>query len=174
MDLFLEVFKYSLPAIIVFLTTFFLVRWFLKSDANRRKQEFLLNQHKETLPIKMTAYERLTLFLERISAESIIIREQPKARTSKELQANLLAAIRTEYEHNIAMQVYLPPITWSLVKKAKEEMVRLVNISASLVKSEDPSIALGKTILEQFPNDTAYHLKKALDTLKSDIQDFYS
>ncbi len=174
MEVFLEMFKYILPSIIVLITSLLLVRWFLKNDADRRKQEFLLSKHKDNLPTRLHAYERLTLFLERISAESIVIREQSESATCKQFQAKLLAAIRTEYEHNIAMQVYLPSNTWNLIKSAKEEMVRLVNVSAGMVKPEAPSIALGKTMLEQYQNTTSYHFKKALDALKNDVQSFYN
>jgi hypothetical protein len=170
----LELIKYILPSLVVFFTALLLVRWFLKNDLERRRQEFLLLKHKDSLPTRLAAYERLTLFLERISAESLVIREQGKTTTCKHFQAHLLSTIRTEYEHNIAMQVYMPPLTWNLIKAAKEEMVRLVNICSGIVKPEDPSIALGKTMLEQYPNSTAYHIKKALEALKNDVQTFYS
>ncbi len=173
MDVFLEVIKYILPSLIVFFTSIFLVRWFLKSDLERKRQEFLLGKFKESLPTRLAAYERITLFLERINAESIVIREQSPTLNCRQFQANLLSTIRTEFEHNIAMQVYLPSATWDLVKKAKEEMVRLVNVSAGYVKPEDPAIALGKTLLEQYQNETAYHFKKALETLKNDVQTLY-
>ncbi len=174
MEIFLELMRYTIPSIVVLIFTLLLVRWFLKSENDRRKQEFLIGQNKDSLPMRIAAYERLTLFLERINAESIIIREQPNARSVKDLQAKLLAAIRTEYEHNMAMQVHLPPSTWLLVRNAKEEMIRTVNVSANLVKPGDPSIALGKTVLEQYPNTAAYHIKKALDGLKTDVQSFYN
>ncbi|MGQ1786219.1 MULTISPECIES: DUF7935 family protein [unclassified Saccharicrinis] len=174
MEVFLELLRYTVPSIVAFIFTLLLVRWFLKSENDRRKQELLIGQNKDALPLRIAAYERLTLFLERISAESIVIREQPHAATAKELQANLLAAIRTEYEHNMAMQVHLPPATWLLVRNAKEEMIRTVNISANMVNPAHASMALGKTILEQYPNAAAYHVKKALDNLKLDVQSFYN
>ncbi|WP_075590652.1 DUF7935 family protein [Labilibacter marinus] len=174
MEVFLEVLQYTIPSLIVLVFTLIIVRWFLKSENDRRKQELLLSQNRDSLPLRIAAYERLTLFLERISAESIIVREQPSARTVKDFQAILLSSIRTEYEHNMAMQVHLPTSTWQLVRNAKEEMIRTVNISAGIVKPTDPSIALGKTILEQYPNGAAYHVKRALDALKNDVQSFYN
>ncbi len=174
MEVFLELIKYTVPSIIVLVFTMILVRWFLKSENERRRQELILVRNKESLPLKISAYERLTLFLERISAESIVIREQPNTRTVKELHSKLLSAIRTEYEHNLAMQVHLPPSTWLLVRNAKEEMIRTINISADMLKPGDASMALGKTVLEQYPNNAAYHVKKALDGLKSDVQYIYN
>ena len=174
MEVFLELMQYTVPSIVMFVFTLLLVRWFLKSENDRRKQEFLLGQNKNSLPMRIAAYERLTLFLERISAESIIIREQPHALTVKEFQANLLRAIRTEYEHNMAMQVHLPSGTWLLVRNAKEEMIKIINISANLVKPDEVSMALAKTVLEQYPGTAAYHFKKALDMLKTDVQSFYN
>ncbi|WP_282037278.1 hypothetical protein [Saccharicrinis aurantiacus] len=174
METFLDIINWLLPSLIVLFVTLVLVRWFLKAETQRRKQEFLLMRNKDLLPIKMSAYERVTLFLERISAESIVMREQPKAVTSKDFQSVLLSSIRTEYEHNMAMQVHISPDTWHLVKNAKEEMIRTINISATMVEPEHSSMGLAKTILEQFPNATSYHFKKALDGLKADVQTFYS
>jgi hypothetical protein len=174
MEVFLELFKYTIPSLVVFITTFFLVKWFLKNEAERRRHEFLLTKHKDILPTRLAAYERITLFLERINTESLVIREQSNVNNCKQFQAHLLTIIRTEFEHNVAMQVYVTPQTWSLVKKAKEEIVRLVNICSGLVKPEDPAIALGKTMIEQHNSETAYHVNKALDALKNDVQTFYS
>ncbi|WP_075603600.1 DUF7935 family protein [Saccharicrinis aurantiacus] len=174
METFLDIINWLLPSLIVLIVTLVLVRWFLKAETQRRKQEFLLMRNKDLLPIKMSAYERVTLFLERISAESIVMREQSKAVTSKDFQSVLLGSIRTEYEHNMAMQVHISPDTWHLVKNAKEEMIRTINISATMVEPEHSSMGLAKTILEQFPNTTSYHFKKALDGLKADVQTFYS
>lgn len=174
MEVFLEVIKYIIPSLIVFFTSIILVRWFLKNDTERRRQEFLLSRYKEALPTRLASYERLTLFLERINAESLVIREQPNVSTSEQFQAHLLLTIRTEYEHNVAMQVYIPAQTWLLVKNAKEEMVRLVNICSGMVKPKDPAIALGKTMIEQHNYNTAYHINKALDALKNDVQTFYN
>ncbi len=174
MEKFLDIVHWILPTLSVFIISLVLVRWFLKAETQRRKQEFLIMRNKDLLPIKMSAYERVTLFLERISAESIIMREQPNALNCKDLQSILLAAIRTEYEHNMAMQVHITPATWQLVKNTKEEMIRLINICSTMVKPEQVSMALAKTILEQFPNETAFHFKKALDALKGDVQTFYN
>ncbi len=171
---FLELLKYIVPSIIVLITSLLITKWFLKSEAEQRKQEFLLNKNKDILPTRLAAYERITLFLERINAESIIIREQTRNQNVTQFQGHLLAVIRQEYEHNVAMQVYLPSSTWLLVKNAKEEMIRLINISAGKVKPNEPSIMLGKTMLEFYQNETSFHFKKALDTLKNDVQTFLS
>ena len=174
MEEIIEIVKYTIPSIFIFTTTIVLVKWFLKNDENRRKQEFLLTSQKEVIPVKMRAYERCTLFLERISAESIVLREQPNAITARELQLQLIQSIRTEYEHNLAMQVHLPAATWLLIKNAKEEMIKCINISMGMMKDGDISFALGKTILEQYPHIAAFHFNKALDGLKADIQLFYN
>lgn len=174
MEKFIDIIHWILPTLIVFITSLVLVRWFLKAETQRRRQEALIMKNKDLIPIKMSAYERVTLFLERISAESIIMREQSKTQTCKQFQSILLSAIRTEYEHNMAMQVHITADTWQLVKNAKEEMIRSINICATMVNPDHNSIALAKTILEQFPNETSFHFKKALDALKRDVQTFYN
>ena len=69
---------YCIPAIIVGAVAFYFFRIHIENED--RKRLFLLQQeaHKYALPIRLQAYERMTLFLERISfadSSSNIIKE---------------------------------------------------------------------------------------------------
>ena len=70
----IELASYTLPAIV---TGFVAYRFFeLHIKNNDRKRAFLLNKqaHKESLPIRLQAFERMTLFLERINLTKLLIR----------------------------------------------------------------------------------------------------
>ena len=66
MDLLLEVLKYVLPALVVFLTTYFTLRILVRHDQKKREREIILKNKQLVTPVRLQAYERLTLFLERI------------------------------------------------------------------------------------------------------------
>ena len=99
METVLEILKYTLPAFIVFLTAYFSIRQIIKNTEQIRKTELILGNQKIITPIKLQAYERLVLLLERLSPDSLIMRVSKLDMTSKQLHTTLLSTIRSEFEH---------------------------------------------------------------------------
>ena len=125
-----EVLKYILPSVIVLICVWVLVHKFLKNWENQRKQETIRLIKKNTLPLRLQAYERMTLFLERITIDSLLIREKDNELDSREFHQKLLQAVRSEYEYNLTQQIYLSPESWQIVKNAKEGVVKMINRAA--------------------------------------------
>jgi len=67
METFLEILKIILPALLVMLTAWLVIRNMLHDDQERRRQDLLLQTVKTVTPVRLQAYERIVLFLERIS-----------------------------------------------------------------------------------------------------------
>ena len=101
MDQLLEIVKIILPAVIVFLTTYYLVKNFLAKDTNKQLLDIKLANQTVITPIRLQAYERMVLFLERINPNSIVMRATKNV-PAKVLEAELLQIIRSEYEHNLS------------------------------------------------------------------------
>lgn len=114
---------------------------------NQQKQQLLqmkINERSETLkvvtPIRLQAYERMALFLERISPNSLVLRCYQPGMDLKLLQGVMTKNIRDEWEHNLSQQVYLSADLWTRIREAKDEMVNLVNSAAvSLADTTDPT-----------------------------------
>ncbi len=158
----------------IFLVTIFvflgLARWYFKKEISGMKVEIIRQTQRELLPIKFQAFERLTLFLERISPESLILREQNSSMNNMNLQRTLLSSIRKEYEHNQAMQIYVSSETWERVKLAKEEIVRVVNLCSAELSPVNPSIELAKTVIERFQFSGQSHLNRALESIRNEVK----
>ena len=113
----------------------------------QQKQQLLqmkLDERRETLravtPIRLQAYERMALFLERIAPNSLVLRCYQPGMDLKLLQGVMTKNIRDEWEHNLSQQVYLSEDTWIHIREAKEEMINLVNASAvTLTDTTDPT-----------------------------------
>jgi Na+/H+ antiporter NhaC len=103
----LEILKITIPSLIVFLTAYFVLKAVLKKEHESRKIEVVLQNKKIITPLRLQAYERIVLFLERISPNSIIIRLQTPNMTIGQLHKEMLTTIRTEFEHNLSQQLYL-------------------------------------------------------------------
>jgi len=169
----LEILKYTLPSIIVFITAFLILRLYLRNEEKRRKFELSMNFKDSILPLRLQAYERLVLFLERISPDSLIMRMSRTDLTVYQLQNELINTIRSEFEHNLAQQTYISSSAWEMVKAAKNSMIKLVNESAADFKADAKGINLSKSILEnamQLKNSPVY---TALEFLKKEVRELF-
>lgn len=173
MEIFLEILKYTIPALIVFFTAYFFLRAWRKEEDNRRKHEFNLHLKEEILPVRLQAYERIILFLERIAPESILLRLNRNGMTSRQLQTELQNNIRHEYEHNIAQQTYVSTEAWQKVQIAKNQILKIVNDSAGELKEGASGASLGKLILENVMELKTPPSQVAIDFLKKEVRKLF-
>lgn len=133
---------------------------------NQQKQQLLqmkLDERRETLkvvtPIRLQAYERIALFLERISPNSLVLRCYQPGMDLKLLQGVMTKNIRDEWEHNLSQQVYVSEELWAHVREAKDEMVNLVNSAAvGLADTTDPTrlaASIFASAADRMPTDDA-------------------
>src|SRR5450759_1750643 len=107
MEAFTDILKITIPSLIVFLTAWVLLRNMIKNDQDKRRQELLLLNSRTVTPIKLQAYERIVLFLERISLELLLVRVSSPDMTAQQLHSAMLSTIRSEFEHNLSQQIYI-------------------------------------------------------------------
>jgi hypothetical protein len=169
----LEILKYTIPALIVFLTAYLILNKLINNEDKRRKIEAILNNQSIITPIRLQAYERMILMLERLSPQSLIIRSQKPQMTNQQLQNILLKNIRHEFEHNMAHQLYISDTAWNKIKIAKENLIKLINQNAISLKPSDPAINLSKNILEKILQPDKDPTQKAIAHLKSEIRELF-
>lgn len=168
-----EILKYTLPALFVFLATYLVMSKMVKSEQLRLKAENVLNNQKFITPIRLQAYERMVLLMERISPQSLIMRTQRQNITNQELQSVLLKTIRSEFEHNMAHQLYISDKAWEMVRMAKEDCIKFINQTALQTKPEDNSLQLCKLILENTMDRDLDPTTKAINYLKEEIRTLF-
>ena len=148
MDTILEILKYILPAGLVFGATYFVMNKFM--DSEHRKQLLMLRQEnqKVTTPLRLQAYERIVLFLERISMDKLILRVNKPGMSAKLLQADLMRTIQQEFDHNLTQQLYVSNTSWETVRKSKDESLKIINLAGAQMKSDSKGADLGQKIFE--------------------------
>ncbi len=167
---FLELLKYTIPALVVFITTYYIISLFFKNQKEQKRIELALKYQDNIVPLKLQAYERLVLFLERIYPESLVVRENTPGLTNQQLQQKLIVAIRSEFEHNISQQIYVSNELWSAVKKAKDNTIQLINAEALQTSPNQPAMQLGKAIIEAYMQLQKQPITTAIELAKSEIQ----
>jgi len=167
MEAIIDLLKIILPAGVVFLAAFFLFQKFFKNEQSKREHELKKASLNLTTPQKIQAYERVVIFLERINPNNLVVRVNKNGITARQLHQDLIQAIKSEYEHNISQQIFVSHNTWELVKTSKEEIIKLINISATKVPSDAPGNELAMMILnivanveKKMPNEIALGFPK--------------
>ena len=144
---------------------------------NQQKMQMLqmrVDEHREAVklvtPIRLQAYERMALFLERISPESLVLRCYQPGMDTKLLQGVMTKTIRDEWEHNLSQQVYISSEAWNRIRQAKDEMVGVINSAAITIPDDADPARLASTIFATVAvgsNPAA----PALEFLKQEMRD---
>ncbi len=129
-DEILQLFAYLLPAVVTGVVAFYFFKMHTKNEEGRRR--FLLHKdsQKNTLPIRLQAYERMALFLERISMTNLVVRVAPKSADKSEYESLLIRTIENEFEHNLSQQIYMTDECWNVIKAAKNATIQAIRKSA--------------------------------------------
>lgn len=165
-----EILKFSLPSAFMLILTYLLLSNFMDGEEKRRRYLLKKDTMKSALPMRLQAYERLALFLERITPSSLIVRVPSKGLNVREYQNLLIKSIRQEYEYNISMQIYVSEQSWQYVVTAKSTMVGVINKLAQTLDPKSDAIELGKIIINYFMEMESVPTKKALAYLKYEVQ----
>lgn len=166
----IEILKISIPAIIVLIAAYYVLDKMLQNEDKRRRFELLRESSKTITPVKLAAYERFALFLERMSPESLLIRVQKPGMNVADLHVALLYTIREEFEHNVAQQIYISSDLWLLIKNAKESLVQFINVYSAKVSDDLPAIELSKVLLETYNSMEDSPIEIALSMLKKEFK----
>lgn len=168
MDPLFQIAVIILPAGIVFLTTYYLVKNFLDHESRKKALDLKLANQAVLTPIRLQAYERVVLFLERINPSGMVMRVN-KNTSAGIFQAELLKTIRSEFEHNLSQQIYMSGKSWEAVIRAKEETIKIINVAASKVSADSTGMELAQTIIAVSSQLTEMPTKAAIDSIKKEI-----
>ena len=170
MDALIELIKILVPASVVLYAAYLLVRTFIHKELELRKLEVRSRAIETVLPNRLQAYERMVLFLERMSPQNLLVRLSSSGMPARAFHQLLLSEIRNEYNHNVSQQVYISQEVWELIKNAKEDLIVSINDAASEMNLESTSLDLSKKIFEKSINKQVDPLGHALIELKKEIQ----
>lgn len=167
----IELAKYVVPSLVVMAGVYFIMNNFFENEWRRRdvdqRSQVEQERQKIIIPTKLQAYERLIIFLERINPNSSLHRVRQQGMSSSDLQLGLIRNIRTEFEHNVAQQLYVSDDAWKLIITVKEEMIKFYNLIGSNLPKEATEMDYSRAIFDymmnsskDLPTDTAIKFLK--------------
>jgi hypothetical protein len=132
------------------------IAWLLaefKGMKDELKERLGLNNN--TIQLRLQAYERLTLFADRVSLKSLVTRTSFSTMSVVDFQLTLLETIRTEYEYNVSQQIYVSNDMWRAIANLKDQNIYIINQIAATLPSQAAAVELSKRILEYASNKNA-------------------
>ncbi len=173
MEEILDILKYILPSLVVLAATLLVIKKFMDAEQRKHMYEIRKENQKVTTPLRLQAYERIVLFLERISPENLVLRVHKPRMSAKLLQDNLIITVKTEFEHNVAQQIYISSSSWDVVKKVKEDIIRAINIAGSQLPSDATGVEFGQKLFEVMSKLEKSPTHVAIGILKNEIRQLF-
>ncbi|MCB9255545.1 MAG: hypothetical protein H6579_00275 [Chitinophagales bacterium] len=174
MELLLELLKYTLPALVVALVVYIMLRSEKDNKYKLKLLQLKSDNSKEMVPLKLQAYERITLLVHRISPENIIPRLQQPGMSAQQLKLALIQAIQQEFEHNITQQVYVSNGLWTMLVAYKNSFANLINAKSKELEANATAYDLGKLVITEFmENDEILSPIKVQDFIKLEVKSIF-
>jgi len=166
----IELLSFTIPSIVTGLVAYY---FFLNHTKNEeRKMQLLLmkENQKMSLPIKLQAYERMTLFVERINPASLVVRITSINNDKNAYTQSLLNTIEVEFEHNLAQQIYISEKCWSVIiasKNATTHLIKKTSEESTVTNAQELREEILKKILNSSSPSTT-----ALAFIKDEVRSF--
>jgi len=173
MEMVYDLLKITIPGILILYTAYLMVRSFMQKQLDELHLNIKHKNQEIVLPIRLQAYERVSLLLERIMPNNIIPRVNEKDMTAKQLQVVLVNEIRSEFNHNLSQQVYMSDQAWMYVSGAVEQLISMINESANELGEKATSLDLAKMVFEKNMRNQEDTIRGALLFVKQEIRELF-
>ena len=147
MSVFLEILKITLPALVVALTSYFIIKEMLTKQLQVQEQKLRRDRQEDTMPLRMQAYERLSLLVERLSLGGLLLRTQHGNMQAATLKITLMLAVQQEFEHNISQQIYISEKLWQIIKATRDDLFQFIELVSEKIPNDAPAQVLGEALL---------------------------
>ncbi|WP_308993247.1 hypothetical protein QLS71_014740 [Mariniflexile litorale] len=155
----IDIFLFAIPSLITGLIAYHFFKEHIKNEDGRRRYLLKKDLQVNALPMRLQAYERMVLFLERITPSNLLIRVSPISSSKEDYEALIIHSIEQEFEHNLTQQIYVSEKCWKIINAAKNATIQLIR-KASLLEKTDTANKLREVILTEMmehlsPSDAA-------------------
>lgn len=162
---YISILLFTVPIVVLGTIMIIIIRLFLKNERENRRLNTIVEDRKIALPLKFQAYERLAMFLERITPENLLMRINKPGINARELQQLCIINIKKEFDHNLSQQVYVSVDTWLHIKSAKNKIEKLINEVGSELTPKDNGMKFSTELLSTYlksPEDPVESAKRML------------
>ncbi|MGE5384063.1 MAG: hypothetical protein ACM3PX_11600 [Omnitrophica WOR_2 bacterium] len=159
-----------IPFIIMVLAALIVIRYYVKTEKDKLIVKIGLKNKELITPVRLQAYERIVLLLERMEPSNIVLRNVTLGQNAAQLQQSLISNIKEEFDHNLSQQLYISSEAWALIREAHEAVIASVNEAASKVSADAPAADLAQIIFEKEATTKQSEIYRALEYIKNEAR----
>ncbi|MEM1214159.1 MAG: hypothetical protein AAGJ82_00640 [Bacteroidota bacterium] len=158
--MFLEILKISLPAIVVAVVSYLIIRTMLNKQFLLQEQRLRQDRQDTIMPLRMQAYERLSILVERLGIPGMVLRNQNDEMQAATFRIALFMAVQQEFEHNISQQIYVSNNLWKILEATRDDLLQFIELVSEKVPANAPAKELASKLL-------AYHAQRDSDPIST-------
>lgn len=165
-----QLLSYTLPSLVTGGVAYYFFLHHTKNEERRRRYLLQRESQKNALPLRLQAFERMVLFLERINPTKLLIRITPISEDKNDYENYVIAQIEQEFEHNLTQQIYMSDECWTIIITAKNATIQMIRSTNRSTKIENATklreVILNDLMEKQAPSNAA------LSFLKNELNEF--
>jgi len=169
----IEVSKYLLPLIVLLIAVLLILKHFSNNENIKQRFATIQANNKLITPVRLQAYERIVLLLERIKPDAMALRLQKPNFTALQVQILLLDTVRKEFNHNLSQQLYISDEAWQKTVNAKEQVVRLINLIGTDIEKSASSNEFVRAFIETYNDFEQNPIELAIYSIKKEALTFF-
>ncbi|MDP3311916.1 hypothetical protein [Lutibacter sp.] len=171
LQLFFDIISYTIPSVITGTVAYYFFLTHVKSEQNRHRFLLLKENQKDALPIRLQAYERMALFLERMNLSNLLVRITSVNNDKQAYVVSIINTIEQEFEHNLSQQIYMTDQCWSVIVASKNATIHSIKKTAEnekIITAQD----LREEILRNSLNSIS-PVQHSLTFIKSEVASIF-
>ena len=166
----IEILAYTIPSLITGGVAYYLFNSYFKDQQNTRRWLLQKEAQKDALPLRLQAYERMSLYLERINPTKLLIRIIPLSNDKNDYENLVISQIEQEFEHNLTQQIYMSDECWTVITTAKNATIQMLRKAAANPDFSEANSLREYVLAGLF--DKATPSSTALAYIKNEVKEF--
>lgn len=162
------------PGVLIIVSSYLLMKNMSKNLEKTLRAEILRQNNKDFAKLKLSAYERLALLLERTSIPTLIQKHAGSAATAPQVRKLMAHAINEEFNYNLSQQVFVSPQTWGTIKVIKEQTLILIQKVERSMPPETSSAEFCAKLIEAMKSNGEIPHEKGLNMIRSEMEILFS
>lgn len=169
-----EVFKILVlvlvPSGLVLYTASVMLKKYFANQLQIEESQQLRMQRAEGVQIKLQAYERLILYMERLDITQLLLRLRTNTMSNTDLYNVLMISIQKEFEHNQVQQLYVSDQLWEIIKTAKDNVLSLIINQFDATDPNGKSDEFAQALVTNYKLGAEQSISTALSAIKKETR----
>lgn len=172
-NILLDILKLTVAGVGVVWVAFYLVKPYLDKSQRLQVLELKKAADNTTLPLRLQAYERVVLLIERINPASLLVRLNNPAYSAADLHRLAIQEVNNEYQHNITQQVYVSSRAWGVVRRLKDDTAGLLNGTLRGLPDNASGLDFSRALLTHLSQLDNNPYELAAGMVQKDLEDLF-